>query len=407
MQKNPIIKTSKIKSDRAFLGLWVSGFCYFAALGFVLPFLPRLLQNSNLTYSEIGIIYMIGLIFPVLLQAMWGTLTDKIGRKMIIVLSTIIASIISALYPYASIFVQFLILALLWNTFISAATTATPALAVDITGSTSVGKLFGRYRISGSIGWIISTAASGLIVASFGIKTIFFLAAILFLLSSIAVKISVSDQPTVKSENKNGNFSQLIRNKNFLVFLLTIFMVNISATSLFSFLSLYIPTLGGSDTIIGFAFSIAAIAEVPCMIYLGALSDKIGRKPLIITALLAYPLRLFLNTVVSHPYLILPIQLLHGLTFGVLYVASVAFVSDIALESRGTALGLYNSVSSGGSAVGSALAGVISDNYGLVNMYRFMAIFSLIPALLFASTAKETLRGYQKHDKQLHTTIRS
>ena len=107
-----------------------------------------------------------------------------------------------------------------------------------------------------------------------------------------------------------------------------------------------------------------------------------------------YPLRLFLYTVVSHPYLILPIQLLHGLTFGVLYVASVAFVSDIASESRGTALGLYNTASYGGSAAGSAIAGVISDGHGLINMYRFMTVFSFLPALLFTFIAKETLKNH-------------
>jgi len=384
------------KSDnKAFLGLWASSFCYFAALGFVLPFLPLLLQMSSLTYAEIGIIYMIGLVFPVVLQTLWGALADRIGRRTIIILATIVASIISGLYPYASSFIQFLLLGLLWNAFLAVATTVTPALAMDIAGTVTVGKRFGRYRISGSIGWITSTATSGLIAESVGIKTIFYLAAILYLLSAIFVRISVRDQPAIKNETgRNRNLRQLIRNKNFVILLSTIFMANTSATTFLSFLSLYMSNLGGSDTIIGWAFSIAAITEVPCMIYLGALSDKIGRKPMIIAALFVYPLRLFLYTVVSHPYLILPIQLLHGLTFGVLYVASVAFVSDIASESRGTALGLYNTASYGGSAAGSAIAGVISDGHGLINMYRFMTVFSFIPALLFTFIAKETLRNH-------------
>jgi len=397
-----ILNAFKIKSDnKTFSGLWATGFCCFAAIGFINPFLPWLLKSS-LNYVEIGIIYMVSLISPVLLQTLWGTLTDRIGRRMIIIFVTIGASIVSALYPYASSFIHFLILGLLWTTFLSATVTATPALAMDIAGSMNVGRLFGRYRISGSIGWIISTAVSGLITYSFGINTLFYLAAILFLLSAIVVKVFVNDQPMIKSENKKGNFSRLIRNKNFLVFLLTIFMANISAITFSPFLSLYIGKLGSdpgvSDVIVGLAFSVAAMAEVPCMIYSGALSDKIGRKPLIIAALLVYPLRLFLYTLVSNPTLILPIQLLHGLTYGVFYVTTIAFVSDIALEGRGTALGLYNSASSGGSAAGSAIAGIISGSYmpplaGLVNMYLFMTAFSFIPVLLFAFIAKETLKN--------------
>jgi len=385
----------KTKSDsKAFLGLWASGFCYFAALGFVLPFLPLLLLMSNLTYAEIGIIYMVGLIFPVLLQTLWGALADRIGRRIIIIVATVAAAIISGLYPYASNFIQFLLLGLLWYASLAAATTVTPALAMDIAGPMTVGKRFGRYRISGSIGWITSTATSGLFSQSLGINTIFYLAVILYLLSAIFIQISVKDQPKRKNEaDKNGNLHSLIRNKNFVIFLLTIFMANISATTFLSFLSLYVSQLGGSDTVIGWAFSIAAITEVPCMIYLGGLSDKIGRKPLLVAALFSHPLRLFLYTMASRPDLILPIQLLHGLTFGVLYVASVAFVSDITSESRGTAIGLYTTATSAGSAAGSAFAGFIADSHGLINMYRFMAAFSFIPALLFIFTAKETLKN--------------
>ena len=145
-------------------------------------------------------------------------------------------------------------------------------------------------------------------------------------------------------------------------------MANISATTFLSFLSLYISKLGGSDAVIGWAFSIAAVAEVPCMTYLGALSDKIGRKPLLVAALFSHPIRFFLYSLVSEPYLILPIQLLHGLTFGVFYVASGAFVSDVTSESRGTALGLYNAAYYAASAAGSALAGTVADSQGLVNI---------------------------------------
>lgn len=375
--------------------MWASGFCYFAALGFIIPFLPLLLQTSGLNYAEIGIIYMIGLIFPVLLQTLWGALADRIGRKNIIVSATIASAIISGLYSQASGFVPFLLLGMLWYTFLAAATTVTPALAMDIAGPVTAGRHFGSYRISGSIGWIISTAIGGLVAGSLGIEVVFYLAAMLYLASAIFVQISIRNPAWKRNEgNTYGNFHQLIKNKNFGIFLVTILLANISAITFQSFLSLYVNKLGGSDALIGWAFSIAAVAEVPCMIYLGGLSDKIGRKPLLLIALLSYPLRLFLYTIVINPNLILPIQLLHGLTYGLFYVTSVALVSDIALENRGIALGLYSTAASTGSAAGSAIAGVISDSYGLINMYRFMAAFSFIPVLLFTFTAKETLNKH-------------
>jgi len=385
----------KTKSDnKTFLGLWVSGFCYFAALGFISPLLPLLLEGSGLTLIQIGIIYMTGSIFSAL---PWSVLADKIGRRRIIVLTSIADAIISILYPYASSFIQFLLLGMLLYTFLAAATTLTPVLAMNIAGPVTVGKRFGMYRISGSFGWIMSTAISGWISESLGlgITTLFYISVIFFLLSAIFIGISVTEpQSRGKKVNTGINWAVLIKDKNFLILLITIFLVNISSTTFYSFLSLHIQKLGGSNIIIGWAFSIAAVTEIPCMVYLGALSDKIGRKPLLVAALFSYPLRLFLYTVVSQPYLILPIQLLHGLTFGVFYVASVAFVSDITSESRGAALGLYNTASYAGSAAGAGLAGVIADNYNLIIMYQFMTAFSFIPALLFTVMAKESLRKH-------------
>ena len=389
-------------NNTALLGLGISGFCYFAALGYVLPFVPILLRTSNLTYAEIGLVYMAGLFLSVLVQTLWGTLADRVGRKILVILATVASAVVATVYPHASTFTQFLLLGLSWFTFQAAATTVTPLIAVGASEPVTIARRFGKYRVSGSAGWIASTATSGLVSESLGVQTIFYLAAILLILSAVSIQISIKDQAVVKSEaTAKGKLHSLVVNRNFLIFLVTILMANISATTFVSFLSLYISQLGGSASMIGWAFSIAAITEIPCMIYLGGLSDRIGRKPLLIAALLFYPLRLFLYTMASTSNLILPIQLLHGMTFGVLYVASVAFVSDITSESRGTAMGMYNTASSAGSAAGSALAGFIADSRGLIDMYRFMAAFSIIPVLIFAFMAKETLRvQYSSHTQK-------
>lgn len=191
---SPSIRASKTKSDsKAFLGLWTSGFFYFAALGFILPLLPLLLKMSGLTLIQIGIIYMVGLIFSVLLQASWGALADKIGKKMIIILASIAAAIISGFlstcFKFYSVFIAWLVTV----HFLGGGNDGYPVLAMDIVGPETLGKRFGTYRISGSLEWIMSTAISGLISESLGIKTIFCISAILYLLSAIFVGISVTE----------------------------------------------------------------------------------------------------------------------------------------------------------------------------------------------------------------------
>lgn len=85
------------------------------------------------------------------------------------------------------------------------------------------------------------------------------------------------------------------------------------------------------------------------------------------------------------------VQLLHGLTFGGFYVASLAYLSDISLPSeRGVATGVFLMAMMLGNVAGSFLGGMLSASVGLALMFQIFAFFSLIPAFLFASSNLKT-----------------
>ena len=161
------------------------------------------------------------------------------------------------------------------------------------------------------------------------------------------------------------------------------FIVLVTTPAYYSFLPLYITkVLGGDSLAASLAFSITPIAEVPAMIYLGALSDKVGRLKVIALCLAAYPLRYTLTSVSRTPAEAILVQLLHGLTFGGLYVASTAYIADeVGSRGAGLALSLYTASTTAGGLIGGYLLGCLVEREGYRAMYATAAALSLLSYL--------------------------
>jgi len=138
-------------------------------------------------------------------------------------------------------------------------------------------------------------------------------------------------------------------------------------------------------------FAISAAAEVPMMIYSGKLSDKIGRKKLILLGILALALRLYLYTIAPNILAILLISLLHGITFGTVYVVTVAFVSDLTPDDlQSTSQSVYNVILSIASILGAFIGGVLAEYFGIIGLFRILAVICLVNAVFFHFAVKET-----------------
>jgi len=96
--------------------------------------------------------------------------------------------------------------------------------------------------------------------------------------------------------------------------------------------------------------------------------------------------------VFDNPFCVLFVQLLHCLTFGGLYVVSMAYLSDsVQDEAVGTAVGFYTMAMNFGLILGSPFCGALVNHLGFEMMYKIMALYSVIPATLFFMIGRETL----------------
>ena len=152
----------------------------------------------------------------------------------------------------------------------------------------------------------------------------------------------------------------------------------------FNFQGLYVKELGGSTALIGAASSMAALSEMPIMFISGWLALHLGGKRMVIMALVMYVLRALSLSLMPSADWIVPVQLLHGPSFGIFMMATVNLVYEMAgPELAATAQGLLASAVSFGIIIGALVGGVIIDNFGFVTVFRLAAFMAFLALLVF------------------------
>jgi MFS family permease len=105
-----------------------------------------------------------------------------------------------------------------------------------------------------------------------------------------------------------------------------------------------------------------AIAQVPA----GALSDRLGRKPLIVTGMLVQAVAIAVIALGSSFPVWLAAASLLGLGTALVYPTLLAAIADVAEPAwRASAIGVYRLWRDLGFAAGAVLAGVVADGFGM------------------------------------------
>jgi len=159
-----------------------------------------------------------------------------------------------------------------------------------------------------------------------------------------------------------------------------------------SFLPLYLTGLGMdinrmATVLSAFTFSWALLQPVT-----GHASDRFGRKRIIVVGLAGSVISVATFTLTGSFSLLIACSLLLGVEAAFFYTPLVAMVSDIApSELEGTLIGSYRFFRDLGYFVGPLLLGMIADNLGLVYAFYATSIFLLVATLFIQLQAKETV----------------
>jgi MFS transporter, PPP family, 3-phenylpropionic acid transporter len=344
----------------------------FVVAGTNLPFLPVWLDWAGLGPREIAIITATPLFVRVIVTPAIAFAADRAGdhRRFLIGLSWAgLAALVLLAQSrgFAAIFACTVAFALAWTTIMPLTET------VAMSGVRAAGLDYGRMRVWGSLSFIGASLAGGWVVERLGsASAIWLVIAGMALTTAVAhalarpiglgrLKVATSP-PRLSLAEAAG----LLRSRTFLIFLVAAGLAQAAHAVFYTFGTLHWRELGLSTGRSGALWAISIVAEVALFAYSAAVVRRSGPVELIAAGAGAAVVRWLAMGFDPPLALLVPLQLLHALTFGATHIGAIHFIGRTVPETQaGTAQALYASVT-GGIAMGGAMlvAGPLYADFG-------------------------------------------
>lgn len=361
----------------------------------IYPLLPIFLATSlGASAGAIGMIEGLAESISSLLKLVAGYLSDRLGRrKLLVVAGYSIASIARPLLAFANAWHQVLGIRLADRVGKGIRTAPRDAMIADTVSVEQRGIAFGFHRAMDHAGAVIGPLLCYVLILFFvtnrsaparsDFTKIFLLASVPALLA-VLVSIFLMRESPVRSAHgaKLEKLSLRGFDGNFKRFLVVLALFTLSNSS-DSFLILRALDSGVSIAAIPLLWAAHHAMKVLSSLYGGDLSDRLGRKRLIVSGWILYAAVYAGFAFASNNASIWVLFLIYGIYFGLVEGAEKALVADLVRpEQRGTAYGLYNLAFGITVFPASLLMGVVWDWKGPTTAFLVSAVMGATAAAL-------------------------
>ncbi len=359
-------------------------FLVYAAISFLFPFLTLFYQSVGLSGSQIGLLAGLSPLVSLAAGPFWTGAADATRRHKAILTFAIVGAGGAALLLSRQTQFGWLIALLGLYAFLSA-----PIFSlVDSATLSMLGERrerYGRVRIWGTVGWGVMAPVAGDLIERFGIHWAFWGYAILLGIGLI-IALNIPFHRIQAGGSFRSGMRALLTNRRWMLFLLMVFFGGIGMSSINNYLFIYMNGLGAGEGLMGLALTVSTLSELPVMFFGDRLLRRFGARGTLCLAMAVIGLRLLLYSLTSLPWVVLLIQLLHGLTFPAIYLAGVSYADQSAPPGvKASAQGMFGSALMGfGASAGGLIGGLLLQSLGAAGMYRVIGLIIWAALLLFA-----------------------
>lgn len=347
------------------------------------------------SFTRIGLVVSIFGLTKAVTNLGMGALSDRIGRKPVIIIGSIISALGGVVIASANNFNGMLLGTALiglggGSTFVGIMVSMTEAIP------SQTGLVMGLFQLAAYGGSTFGTSLAGYLAVAYGLRQPFYalmvisaVGAIMGLLMIPETKRFVEEEATETGSSKSlSSFAKRLGPIYFAGF-----SSKIMDSLVISFLPLFLTELGMNlerTVTIMSAFTLSWALLQPLT---GYISDRLGRKRIIVVGLAGSVVSVLSLTITSDFNLLLISALILGVEAALFYTPLVAMVSDIAPpELEGTLIGSYRFFRDLGYFVGPILLGAIADSYGLTSIFYATSLCLFLAMILFHSASREPTR---------------
>jgi DHA1 family multidrug resistance protein-like MFS transporter len=375
------------------LPLFVLGFCSYISFTLLFPVIPDYAASFGASVAMVGVAVGIYSYVTALLVIPFGMLSDRIGRRNLLLVGLVVYILSPLLYLLVSDPAQLLLVRACHGLASAIFIPVAHALVVDMAPPQRMGEAMGWYTTSTQLSFIAGPLIGGFLLNYFGFDAVFYSCGVvpflglLFILPRLA---SISQKPTAAVESSWG----WLRKRRSLGALLTPLFITVGSGTIVAFMPLYAGGFDIDPTRVGAIITAVYVSSALLRTAAGWLSDRMGREPIILGGFLISAVSLtFISFVTSFAWL-MAAGIFFGLGMGLAMPAAFALVADLSPPgARGLTMGTANSFLQAGLAVGATAMGAIAGATGFPIMFRICALSLVLGLILIFFLVRHRARA--------------
>jgi len=377
-----------------------------------LPYLAYYIEELGVTeqrYVTVWTSIAVGL--PSLLLAvfcpLWGSLSDRYGRKSMLVRTLIIGALSIYLMSWCNSVWQLISLRLVFGVFVCV-TPAFSSMLASVVPQEHIGLSIGMLQTSYYFGNCIGPLIGGLTADLFGFRKSFVISSVALFLSALLIIFFVKeDLRRIEIQQKKYRIFSTFKipklNKSLVILGATLFVLQFTERSLVPILPQFVKGLKGvnqeyASTLIGSLMTATSVAAASASSFVGTVASKknIYYLLVIITGCSAiiYTVHAFMHSI-TYLYVI---RIFAGITCGVVMSIVHILIAELTPpETRGESYGISSSALYLGNFLGPMLTGGIGFIFGLRTVFILNGfLFVLISIMLYRNFPETPKLGETK-----------
>lgn len=382
--------------------MYIPAFFLSLGIGIVNPVLPLFAKSFDVSYGVATWVITSAGLGRVLADIPAGIMMDRIGRKRVLMLGALLATISGLLSGIAQGFFELVAYRILTGVSMAMWIGARQTMVADTVDMSNRGKVMSTFLVFSQMGMSFGPALGGFVASGFGIRAPFFAysatSLITLVLSFLLIHERRHDVPNKQEVVSTSGVSlvnyRILLTVSFFALGYATFANNARLAARNALIPFYgTATLSLNLQEIGLLLSAFAFSTVLLAVPAGMVMDRFGRKKTLIPSLLLSTTALFLFPSTTDFFQALYVSILMGVASGVGAGAMGTVAADMSPnEWRGRFMSIWRLIGDVGTMGGPLMAGFLIDVYSLNMAFYGLGAIMLLAAITSQIFLKETFK---------------